>query len=292
MRLSIKGLFFLLVWVSLPLFPKPSLAAPPSRMADHVFILIMENKGEGEIVHGADAPYFNGLSGGRLTNYWSLAHPSLPNYVGMMGAWPPLPESDDPRIRISGDSLPEEMVSHGHSVGSYMQGLPRPGFGGSRAPRLFGRYVLKHDPFLLFSRLRRGPVRKTVRPLQKLRDDLVQGRVPELSLIVPDLCHDMHGAFACHFHNRHELVKAGDRFLAKWIPVLEGSRLFGKAMSGLLSCGMNRDSWGMKREILILYPRKKGSMPAAMSPSCGSTRRIQGPGNPHASPTTIRFWKA
>jgi len=226
LRLSIKGLFFLLVWVSLPLFPKPSLAAPPSRMADHVFILIMENKGEGEIVHGADAPYFNGLSGGRLTNYWSLAHPSLPNYVGMMGAWPPLPESDDPRIRISGDSLPEEMVSHGHSVGSYMQGLPRPGFGGSRAPRLFGRYVLKHDPFLLFSRLRRGPVRKTVRPLQKLRDDLVQGRVPELSLIVPDLCHDMHGAFACHFHNRHELVKAGDRFLAKWIPVLEGSRLF------------------------------------------------------------------
>ncbi len=224
--ISERCLFFLLAMMSFPFFSPPVFAAASLKGADHVFIIIMENKGFGEIVHRTDAPYFNSLSGGRLSSYWSLAHPSLPNYVGMMGAWPPLPASDDPRIRLSGDSLPEEMVRHGHSVGSYMQGLPRPGFGGKSAPPLFGRYVLKHDPFLLFSRLRESPVRKTVVPLRELPEDLARGRIPELSLIVPDLCHDMHGAFACHFHNRHELVKAGDRFLARWIPVIEGSQLF------------------------------------------------------------------
>ena len=224
--ISERCLFFLLAMMSFSFFFPPVIAAASLKGADHVFIIIMENKGFGEIVHRTDAPYFNSLSGGRLSSYWSLAHPSLPNYVGMMGAWPPLPASDDPRIRLSGDSLPEEMVRHGHSVGSYMQGLPRPGFGGKSAPPLFGRYVLKHDPFLLFSRLRESPVRKTVVPLRELPEDLARGRIPELSLIVPDLCHDMHGAFACHFHNRHELVKAGDRFLARWIPVIEGSQLF------------------------------------------------------------------
>ncbi len=207
------------------LSPSISLAQKSSQ-ADHVFVIIMENKGYREIVHGSDAPYFNSLVGGRLTNYWSLAHPSLPNYVAMMGAWPPLPVSDDPHIRIQGDSFPEEMVRHGHSVGSYMQGLPGDGFGGSKAPLLFVRYVLKHDPFLLFSRLRKSPVRRTVVPLSRLREDLARGDVPAFALVVPDLCNDMHGAFTCHFHNRHELVRAGDRFLARWIPAIEDSSLY------------------------------------------------------------------
>ncbi len=189
-----------------------------SSSADHILVIVMENKNIGEIVKGSDAPYFNGLRGGRLTNYWGLAHPSLPNYVGMIGAWPPLPNSDDPRIRIQGDSLPEELSLHHLSAGSYMQGLPRVGYGGRSYPRIFGRYVLKHDPFLLFSRIRESPLRNTVVPLAKLPADLKEHRLPNFSLIVPDLCHDMHGAFGCHFHNSHELIREGDQFLASWIP--------------------------------------------------------------------------
>jgi len=222
-----KRIFYFLAVFQAFLFPSLTFAQIPPR-ADHVFVIIMENKGYREIVDGKDAPYFNSLAGGRLTNDWSLAHPSLPNYVAMMGAWPPLPVSDDPRIRIQGDSFPEEMLLHGHSVGAYMQGLPRAGFGGAKSPRLFVRYVLKHDPFLLFSRLRKGPVRRTVVPLSRLPEDLARGQVPEFALVVPDLCHDMHGAFTCHFHNRHELVRAGDRFLAHWIPLIEESSLFRK----------------------------------------------------------------
>lgn len=195
----------------------PAMSASPP--AARVVVVVMENKGFRTIVGSPDAPYFNGLSGGLLTNYWSVAHPSLPNYLAMMGAWPPLPPSDDPGIRISGDSFPEEMLRHGHSVRAYMQGLPRDGFGGSGYPLLGRRYVLKHDPFLLFSRMRsRSSWRKVVTPLSRLSEDLKSGTLPEMSLIVPDLCHDMHGAFLCHFRSPHDLIRAGDRFLERWIP--------------------------------------------------------------------------
>ncbi|MGC8529851.1 MAG: alkaline phosphatase family protein [Leptospirillia bacterium] len=193
--------------------------------ADHVVVIVMENKGLGEIYKNPSLPFFNATSGELLLNYWSVAHPSLPNYLALLGAHPPLPQTDNPKVRIPGDSLPEEMVRHGWTVAAYMQGLPYDGYGGGRYPRLFGRYVEKHDPFLLFSRLRKGPERQKVHPLSRLKEDLESNRLPAFSFVAPDLCHDMHGAFSCHM-NRQELLGEGDRFLGKWIPLIERSRPF------------------------------------------------------------------
>ena len=200
----------------------PAAPLPP---ADHVIVLVMENKSFGEVSGNPVLPFFNGLSGTRFLNYWSVAHPSLPNYLALLGAPPPLPDSDNPRVRVSGDSLPEELVRHGLTVAAYMQGLPEDGYGGVSYPRVFGRYVEKHDPFLLFSRLRKGPERKNVHPLSRLKEDLSTDRLPAFSFVAPDLCHDMHGAFSCHM-NHQELLRAGDRFLARWIPFIETSRIF------------------------------------------------------------------
>jgi len=201
--------------------------ANPLPPADHAIVIVMENKSYREIAGNPDLPSFNGFTGERFTNYWSVAHPSLPNYIALLGAHPPLPGSDDPRVRIPGDSLPQEMERHGFSVAAYMQGLPEDGFGGKSFPRLFGRYVEKHDPFLLFSNLRKGPVRGSVHPLSRLVADLRADRLPAYSLIAPDLCHDMHGAFACHM-SRENLILEGDRFLSDWIPRIESSRSFRK----------------------------------------------------------------
>lgn len=200
--------------------------------ARHVFVIIMENESFGNIVNSPDAPFFNSLTGGHLNNYWGVAHPSLPNYVAMMGAAPPLPVSDDPRVRIRGDSFPEEMFRHGHTVKAYMQGLPRPGFGGKGYPPVLNRYVLKHDPLLLFSRIRHHKDwRMQARPFSQFSTDLSGGRVPEVSLIVPDLCHDMHGAFLCHFRNRHDLIRAGDKFLSTWVPAILQSKEYQEGSS-------------------------------------------------------------
>ncbi len=51
---------------------------------DHIFLVMMENHGYGEIVgNTADAPYVNSLVSqyGVATNYYGVTHPSSPNYL-------------------------------------------------------------------------------------------------------------------------------------------------------------------------------------------------------------------
>jgi hypothetical protein len=54
---------------------------------DHVFFIMMENHGYSQIVNNPNAPYINQLakSANAATNYFAIAHPSLPNYLEVVG---------------------------------------------------------------------------------------------------------------------------------------------------------------------------------------------------------------
>jgi len=56
---------------------------------DHVFVIMMENHGYSQILNNPDEPYLNGLiSSGRVsyaTNYSAIGHPSLTNYLEIVG---------------------------------------------------------------------------------------------------------------------------------------------------------------------------------------------------------------
>ena len=54
---------------------------------DHVFVIMMENHGYGEIVANPNAPFINqyAQSAGLATNYFAVAHPSLTNYLETVG---------------------------------------------------------------------------------------------------------------------------------------------------------------------------------------------------------------
>ena len=54
---------------------------------DHVFVIMMENHGYGQIVHNPNAPFINWYanSANSATNYFAIAHPSLTNYLEMVG---------------------------------------------------------------------------------------------------------------------------------------------------------------------------------------------------------------
>jgi hypothetical protein len=54
---------------------------------DHVFLLIEENEGYGQIIGNSYAPIMNALAQdyGLATNYRGVADPSEPNYVAMLG---------------------------------------------------------------------------------------------------------------------------------------------------------------------------------------------------------------
>src|SRR5215203_2057161 len=53
-------------------------------VSNHLIVIPMENKGYTQIVGSANAPYINNtmIPGGRLfTNFYAVAHPSLPDYL-------------------------------------------------------------------------------------------------------------------------------------------------------------------------------------------------------------------
>ncbi len=54
---------------------------------DHVFVIMMENHAYGQIVGNPDAPFTNAYAGAANTadNYFAVAHPSLTNYLEVVG---------------------------------------------------------------------------------------------------------------------------------------------------------------------------------------------------------------
>jgi hypothetical protein len=54
---------------------------------DHVFVIMMENHGYGQIANNPNAPFINTLarSANLATNYFAIAHPSLNNYLEVVG---------------------------------------------------------------------------------------------------------------------------------------------------------------------------------------------------------------
>jgi hypothetical protein len=57
------------------------------RHLDHVFVIMMENHGYSQILNNPNAPFINKLarSANSATNYFAVAHPSLTNYLEVVG---------------------------------------------------------------------------------------------------------------------------------------------------------------------------------------------------------------
>lgn len=235
-RILCKGLLFELVlvagivfsWLGDMLLGTPALAGTEPRI-DHVFVFIFENKGFRDIVGNPGAPFINRIvrHHGVLTDYHALAHPSLPNYAALISGRTDGAHSDDPRQRFTEQTLVEEMVSRGLSVKGYFQALPNAGFLGNQFPEKKPLYVLRHNPFFLFPRIRKDSAwRQRIVPISQLRQDLKTGHAPSFSFVIGDLCHDMHGGKACLDNSATYLVHHGDRFLKKWVDRIRQSSVW------------------------------------------------------------------
>jgi hypothetical protein len=56
---------------------------------DHVFVIMMENHGFYQVINNPNEPYLNSLISGKnvnlATNYFAVGHPSLTNYLEVVG---------------------------------------------------------------------------------------------------------------------------------------------------------------------------------------------------------------
>jgi phosphatidylinositol-3-phosphatase len=169
----------------------------------------MENKEYGQVIGKPGAPYINTLARryALATNFYGVSHPSLPNYLALIGGQTFGIKSDCTSCHVRAKNLVDELESTGISWKGYMEDLPSTCFKGEES----GRYAKKHNPFVYYDSITKNRRRcSKVVPYRQLNVDLRGGRLPTFVWITPNECNDMHDCS----------VKTGDRFLARLVPSL------------------------------------------------------------------------
>ena len=164
---------------------------------DHVVLVVEENKPYSRIIGNPAAPYINRLAeqGALFTQSYGITHPSQPNYLALFsGSTQGVTDNHCP-LHFSGPNLAGELIRAGFSFVTYAEDLPNSGF---RACR-HDAYVRKHQPTVNWMD---GSLPEwVIQPMSEFPTDFT--RLPTVSLVVPNLRHDMHDGS----------ITAGDRWL-------------------------------------------------------------------------------
>ena len=246
----------------------PKVAPPSVRLPafTHVVVVVFENEEATSIAGNPNAPTFNALARryATLTRYDAIGHPSLPNYLALVSGSAHGIRSDCTDCIVSDHSLADTLAAVGKTWKTYAEDLPYPGFTGGFS----GRYAKKHDPFLYFrdvvgSRARRN----RVVPFPQLGRDLARHRLPDFSLVIPNLCNDMHDCS----------VATGDAWLkAHVVPLLRSPQLRGGVVFVVFDEGTTDIGGGGRIAALALGPTvRRGSRFTRATNHYGLLRTIE-----------------
>ncbi len=170
---------------------------------------MMENEESSEVIGSPAAPYANALARryGLATQSFSIAHPSLPNYLALTSGSTHGINSDCTECSVAAPNIVDQLEAAHISWKAYLESVPAPCFKGAGA----GEYAKKHNPFIYYDDVAESPSRcgKLV-GFGQLASDLRHGRLPTYVWISPNLCDDGHDCG----------VAGGDRFLARAVPSL------------------------------------------------------------------------
>jgi acid phosphatase len=160
------------------------LPSPPA----HVVVIVFENESAAQI-DAVSAPTFSALGRryARLTNYFAVTHPSLPNYLALVSGSTHGITTDCTTCNLAGTTIGDQLTRAGRSWFAYAEGYPT-GYG----------FAKKHVPFLYF-----GSGADHVLPLSRFDAKAL----PDFAFIVPNLCHDMHDC----------AVATGDAWLKRFV---------------------------------------------------------------------------
>jgi hypothetical protein len=194
--------------------------APAAHTGRKVMVIAEENHGYGQIIGNSHAPYLNRLAieYGSATDYdagYPARCPSLASYILLTsGTTAGICDDRNPKAHpLTGDNVFHQVRVAGREWRDYAEASP-----GACALTNKNRYLVRHVP-AAYLRDVRADCRRWAVPLGTptagaLHDDLAAGNLPAYAFVSPDACDDMHGATGCPA----DLVAAGDRWLAIWLP--------------------------------------------------------------------------
>jgi len=176
----------------------------------HIFLIILENKEFGTVIGPhRGMPNLNLWASEYtlLTQYYAIRHPSLPNYLALIGGDTFGVDTDCNTCYQNALTLPELIEASGRTWKGYFEDMPEPCYVGDTHI-----YVQKHNPFMYFDSIRLNVERcqRSVVPLTQLNADLAANDLPDFALIIPNLCNDAHDCS----------VEIADTWLDHWVPPL------------------------------------------------------------------------
>lgn len=199
----------------------------------HIVVVVLENRSFSEIIDGSQAPFIKSLagSGALFTASSAVTHPSEPNYLALFSG-STLGVSGDPcPLGFTGPNLAAQLSAAGLSFAGYSEGLPAAG----SLTCSSGDYARKHAPWTNFGNIPRS--------VGKPFSDFPAGRyarLPTVSIVIPNLCHDMHDCS----------VGAGDAWLRA---NLGGYARWAMSHSSLLIVTWDEDDGSQSNQIATIF---------------------------------------
>jgi hypothetical protein len=212
---------------------------------------MFENKEFGSVIGNPIMPNYNKLAREYtlLTQYYAVTHPSLPNYIALMGGDTFGIEFNCNDCFINAPSLPDYIEASGRTWKTYQEDMPEPCFLGDTH-----LYVQKHNPFIYFDPIRLDAARceRSIVPLTELQMDIDAGALPNFLFIKPNLCNDSHDCTL-------DIADAWlTNLLGYLVPALDGTgdsyfiaMLFEEGQGNHSCCGLPLEAGG--RVPVVLY---------------------------------------
>ena len=172
-----------------------------------VMVLVVENHSLGQM--RGSMPYLASLAKryGYANDYHGVTYPSLPNYIAITsGSTHGIADDRSPsKHRLRGPSVFGRTIAAGRTAKLYADGMPKncAHQGGGN------QYVVKHNPWAYYTSERRLCASHDV-PLSRLAADVSKGHLPNVGMLVPNMCHDAHNC----------PLSAADRFIRSQMSVL------------------------------------------------------------------------
>ena len=166
--------------------------------AKKVLVVIEENHSLTQMNQGM--PFLAGLSAkyGYASHWTALAHPSLPNYLGIAGGTTfGILDDKSPAAHNSdigpATSVFDQAIAAGKTAGTYAETMQKNCHVYDHPDRSVGtpKYAVRHNPWVYFSNGRRDCLAHD-RDLTPFAGDVAHNALPNVGFLIPNLDHDAH----------------------------------------------------------------------------------------------------
>ena len=179
---------------------RPAAAAAARPHAGNVVVVIMENRDYDLIIGSPQAPYINGTlvpEAALMTDSHAVTHPSEPNYLALFSGSTQGVTDDSCPHTFSAENVGAELLTAGKTFEGYSESMPSDGYTGCSS----GKYARKHNPWVNFT---------NVPASSNLVYTGFPSTPPKLTIVVPNLCNDMHDCS----------TQTGDNWLKANVPAM------------------------------------------------------------------------